>query len=285
LSYRIGFFSPYQITLLQEAFMQRKTTAGTLVLDRMNYSSPSIVSKWKETFPNKKSPKAPSNPQKVAKTIRVLNTGTGEKNNGPAATLIKSIPIVFQLQRKNHPSDFERMSFVVRACSQDPRKPDLKMLHVEQTETGSILVGCDGYRLHVAEISCRIKSGDYKPVMTKEELSLMMPDDKVRYPAWNSFVPDTVTKRGVIDLEESGFGKDRKKAEKLTLAFNACIRQSGETINLRYLEDLLKKEWVVYTQEKKGKALVLKEQGDESSVYAVIMPLCSEKAEGAVKAA
>jgi hypothetical protein len=47
----------------------------------------------------------------------------------------------------------------------------------------------------------------------------------------------------------------------------------GELINLRDLEDLTKTVWTVHCQSEKHKAMVLKEDGTEYSVFAVIMPL------------
>jgi hypothetical protein len=261
--------------------MERKTSAGNLVLSRMNYSNPSITEKWQEAFPKEKSPR----PKKTVKNAPSLNKRASKKDDGPALALIKKIPVVFQLQRNDGPLDFERMSFVVKACSKDPHRQNLNVLHVEQARTGSRIVACDGYRLHYAEISCVIKSGDYNAVITKGSITLLMPDTEIQYIAWENLIPHKTKKRGVIDLEKTGLGKDRKETEKLTLAFNAFIRQTGVAINLRYLEDLPKREWIVYGQEEKGKALILKEKDAESSVYAVIMPLSSDYDESAVKVA
>jgi hypothetical protein len=109
--------------------------------------------------------------------------------------------------------------------------------------------------------------------VTKEAVALAVSDDKFRFPNWNNVVPSRITKRGFIDLHKAGFGNDREGTEKLTLAFNSFARQTGETVNLRYLDDLPKKQWAVYSQDAKGKTVVMREKGEEYSVYAVIMPL------------
>jgi hypothetical protein len=244
--------------------MKRATNDGKSrsdsVLDRMNYTNPGIFSKWQNRF-SKKEPPEPT------------------KNEGPVLTLIQKSPIAFQLKRKDNPADFDRMAFVIRACSKDTDKPYINILHVEQTRTGSRLVATDGRRLHVSEIPKKIKSGNYKPVMTKEAISLVDADKDIRFPAWPKVVPEKTTRRGVIHLENAGFCKDQKQTEKLTLAFNSFVRQTGETIKLRYLEELTKKSWAVYSQAEKGKAVILKEHGAEDSVYAVLMPIPQSKVE------
>lgn len=245
--------------------MKRKLTAGNLVLEKMNYSNPGIVSMWKSKFPGKELPKQ-KKPARKAPAPK-----NDEKPQGPALRLIAKTPAIFRLERKDSPADFERIVFAVKACSKD--KPGLNVLHVEQTKTGSRLVASDGVRLHVAEISRKIKGGSYKAAVTKEAVALAVSDDIFRFPNWNNAVPLKITKRGFIDLHNAGFGNDREGAEKLTLAFNSFARQTGETVNLRYLDDLPKKQWAVYSQDEKGKAVVLREKGEEYSVYAVIMPL------------
>jgi hypothetical protein len=250
--------------------MKRETNDGKSysdsVLDRMNYTNPGIISKWQKRF-SKKEPPEPV------------------KYEGPVLSLIQKSPIIFQLQRRDNPADFERMAFVIRACSKDTDKPYINILHVEQTRTGSRLVATDGRRLHVSEISKKIKSGNYKPVMTKEVISLINPDKEIRFPAWPKVVPEETTRRGVIHLENAGFCKDPKQTEKLTLAFNSFVRQTDETINLRYLEDLPKTSWTIYSQAEKGKAVILRECGAEESVYAVLMPIPQSEVETVAMAA
>jgi hypothetical protein len=265
--------------------MKRKiSSVGNTVLEKMNYSNGSIVSKWQNRFPKKAPPKQKKVARKPAMPKKVEEIGKAASDEGPVLRLIKQIPIVFQLRRNENPADFDRMAFVVKAISKDPGRPHFAGLHIEQAKTGCCIVACDGRRLHVAEISQKISSGDYKPVMTKDAISLCQMEDEIRFPNWQKVVPDNTDKRGVIDLENAGFGKDQKQTEKLALAFNAFLRQTGETINLRYLEDLTKKPWAVYCQSEKGKAVILKESGSKDMVYAVMMPLPPEQVEASAMA-
>jgi hypothetical protein len=242
----------------------------------MNYSNPSIVSKWENKFPNKEQPKKRKASQKKSVNIEK------EKPHSPTLRLIQKTPTIFQLERKDNPVDFERMAFAVKACSKN--KPGLNVLHVEQTKTGSRLVACDGIRLHVAEVSQNIKTGDYKVFMAKDVIGLAVSDMNFRYPNWMDVLPSKTTKRGFIDLENAGFVSDRDKTAKLTLAFNSFTRQTGETVNLRYLEDLLKKRWMVYSQSEKGKAVILRENDHEDKVFALIMPMQQPEQDTAVAA-
>jgi hypothetical protein len=170
------------------------------------------------------------------------------------------------------------MGFVIKACAKTAGDQFKTVLHVEQTRSGSRLVATDGSRLHVAEISKKIKSGDYKPHVTKDLITLGDPVEGVKFPAWPKAIPaEKAVKRGVINLADTGMGKDRAETEKLSLAFNSFVKQAGEPVNLRYLEDLTKREWAVYCQEGKRKAIMLKENGkpDDKSPVAVILPIAA----------
>jgi hypothetical protein len=222
----------------------------------------SLIDKWKKAFSGNKAETAGNEPA---------------QNEGASLVLIKKEPITFQLSRLENPEDFERMRFVIKACDKAGDALFKKVLHVEQTRTGSRLVATDGLRLHSAEISIKIKSGDYKPYAAKDTVSLGVPLENVKFPSWLKAIPEKTEQRGVINLRNSGMGKDRKETEKLSLAFNDFVRKAGEPVNLRYLEDLTKREWTVHCQSGKRRAIVLKEKTgkeDSSGVpLAVIMPI------------
>jgi hypothetical protein len=229
----------------------------------------SLVDRWKGAFSKEK-----ANVQEAEKPSK-----QGEpQNKGPSLSLIKKAPVTFQLSRQENPKDFELMCFVIRACAKTANNPYTAVLHVEQTRTGSRLVATDGLRLHVAEISKKIKSGDYKPHIAKDAISLGKPLEGVKFPAWAKAIPENTEKRGAINLANSGMGKDRKETEKLSLAFNSFVKQTGEPVNLRYLEDLTKREWAIYCQDGKRKAIVLKEKSGSldkgtKGPLAVILPI------------
>ncbi|GHV37257.1 hypothetical protein AGMMS49546_04470 [Spirochaetia bacterium] len=253
-----------------------KKEVGNAVLEKMNYPNGSIVAKWKKAFPPKETPKQKRAGRKVPEKIPEPKTAE------PALAMIQKLTVVFQLERKENPVDFERMAFVIRACSKDNTRPYLCVLHVEETKTGSRLVASDGRRLHVAEISTRIKGGNYKPVMTKEAIGISELAEEVQYLNWQRVIPDNAVQRGVINLEPYSLSKDPKQTEKLSIAVNALMRQTGETVNLRYLQDMTKTKWIVHSQDEQGKALILKESGAEKTVYAVLMPLPPDEVETAI---
>jgi hypothetical protein len=97
----------------------------------------------------------------------------------------------------------------------------------------------------------------------------------IKFPIWTKAIPEKVEKRGVINLADTGLGKDRKENEKLSLVFNSFVKQTGEPVNLRYLEDLTKRVWVFYCQNEKRRAIMLKENGkpDDKNPLAVILPI------------
>jgi hypothetical protein len=230
----------------------------------------SLVSKWKQAFSG--GGKKPSEAK------------TPPKQEGASLALIKNAPVSFKLSRLDNPKDFELMCFVCRAVAKTADNPYRTVLHVEQTRTGSRLVACDGLRMHVAEISKKIKSGDYKAYVTKDAVMLGEPLTGINFPKWLKGIPENTVKRGVINLEKSGIGRDRNETEKLSIALNAFAKQTGEAVNIRHLEDLTKREWVVYSQNEKHKAVVLKQKNgrarepDEKSPVAVILPINLQKA-------
>jgi hypothetical protein len=192
----------------------------------------------------------------------------GTDSPGP----VKREPVTFLFSRAKDPEGFERAAFVIRACSADPRRRNLSVLHVERARSGSRLVATDGLRLHVCEIPERIQAGDYKPAVTKDLIRLAGPVTGVMFPEWAKAVPARAIERGVINLEETGMGNDRNLTEKLSLAFNSFVRMTGAIINLRYLEDLTKTAWSVHCQSG-SRAILLKQEGAKTRAYAVILPL------------
>jgi hypothetical protein len=267
----------------------------------MRYTIPAQIAGWTKRFsgrmPDSKQPETAAMPPKPKRKAPAKKTvakkkplvtlpkpepkaETGRKAAGSPSSLvfIKKEPVTFHIRRPEHPADFERMAFVIRACSNDPRHKALMVLHVEQIREGSWLVATDGSRLHVALIPAKIRSGDYKPVITKDAVSLGEPVTGIMFPAWRRVIPGDTVKKGVIDLADSGWGKDRNMTEKLSVAFNAFMRQTGELVNLRYLEDLAKKRWSVHCQREKNRAVMLKAEDVNLEMFAVIMPLANEAA-------
>ena len=225
----------------------------------------SLIAKWKQALT--------SDETKTAAQVAV------PKPESPSLALVKKVPVTFQLTRLEDPKDFELMSFVIKACNKTGERPFMKVLHVEPTRTGSRLVACDGRRLHFAEISKKIKSGDYKPMATKDSISLGEAEQDSLYPVWSRYVPENTEKKGVINLEKSSLKRDRTETDNLSLAFNTFVKHTGEPVNLRYLEDLTKREWEVYIQGKKQRVILLRQVAvdpkdvNKEGPYAVIMPL------------
>ena len=230
----------------------------------MKRKKTSIIAKWKREFADSKTIIA----RKEKKTQAVHSL-----------VLIKQEPVTFRLSRFENPDDFDRMLFVIKACARSGDLPYKTVLHIEQTRTGSRLVATDGLRFHVAEISKKIKSGDYKPYLRKDLISLGKPLNNIKFPTWAKVIPEKTERRGVINLANSGLGKDKKETENLSLAFNSFVKETGEPVNLRYLDDLTKREWTVYCQNEKRKAIVLKEKSRKpgepngKEPMAVILPI------------
>ena len=229
----------------------------------------SLIAKWKGAFPHGK--------DKAVEAEKLPNQD-GQQSDGPTLVLIRKEPVTFQLSRLKNPKDFELMCFVTKAILKTAEDPFKTVLHVERSRTGSRIVACDGLRLHFAEIAAKIKSGNYKPHVTKDTITLGEPVEGISFPSWAKAIPENAEKRGVINLKESGLGKKRKETEKLSIAFHTLTKETGETINVRFLEDLTKKEWAIYKQEGR-RAIILRQktgragETGNSGPVAIIMPI------------
>ena len=223
----------------------------------------SLIAKWKDGFPNGK-----------AEAIEVEKQPSQDRqeSDGSSLTLIRKQPVTFRLSRLENPEDFQRMSFVIKACAKTADRPFKTALHVERTKNGSRLVATDGFRLHVAEISQKIKSGDYKARVTKDAISLGEPLEGIDFPAWEKAVPKNAVKSGVIDLEKTSKGNTAKKEAEMSLAVNDLNAKTGLVVNSRYVAELPKTVWAVYKEPGFGKVLV-KQQGGEDNAFAVFAPV------------
>ena len=162
--------------------------------------------------------------------------------------------------------DFDKIHFVLRACNKTNSGTEFtNVLRVEQIKTGSRLIATDGKRLHVTEIGLRIKPGNYKPVITKEAIRLEKSLKNINFPNWERVVPVNVTRRGCLNIVDTGIEEKNKASDSFT-------QMTGEKVNPDYLADLSKKLWVVCCQKEKRKAVLLKDYNAKET-YAVIMPL------------
>ena len=194
----------------------------------------------------------------------------------------RQIPVRNSSQRTNantqiitlsrNKDEYEKILFILRACDESRSPSYTNVLHVERTKNGSRLIATDGKRMHVAEIKIKIKPGEYKPVITKDAIKLGEPVKNIKYPNWEQVVPKDVDRRGCINFENTADGETNR-------ALNSFTKMSGENVNPKYLSDLTKKSWVIYSQKQRMKALLLKEYcpasqfGAKHETYAVIMPL------------
>jgi hypothetical protein len=218
----------------------------------------------------------PVTPKTVKTTVS--KKAVNQNNNHPVRKNIpyKRIPVRNTIQNKRtvlytftptkNQKDFDKILFVLKACDKTNSGTEFtNILRVEQTKTGSRLIATDGKRMHVTEIGMRVKPGNYKPIVTKETIRLEKPLKNITYPNWERVVPVNVTRRGCFNIVDTGIEGKNKISESFT-------QMTGEKVNPDYLADLSKKQWIVYCQNEKRKAVLLKDYNAKET-YAVIMPL------------
>jgi hypothetical protein len=225
-----------------------------------------LLSKWKKAFSQ--------NDEAGGAAAGELPAKKDASNQGEAAlALIKRGPVTFRISRADSPEDFERALFVCKARSVNAGRPFTAVVHVERTRTGTRLVAGGDLRLHAAEIKARIPKGDYKPAVTKDFITFGEPVEGIVFPNWKNIIPEAAVNKGTLNLGNTGMGRNPKSAAGMSLAFNDFLRKSGEVINLRYLDDLPKKEWNIRVHKDRKTVILLEQKDAEKETYAVFVPL------------
>jgi hypothetical protein len=110
----------------------------------MRYGIPVQIADWTKRFSGR-TPETEAPPPKPKRKVTVKKTAVKKslpvsalksepKRETTSLVFIKKEPVTFQIRRLEHPADFERMAFVIRACSSDPQRKALMVLHVEQVK-------------------------------------------------------------------------------------------------------------------------------------------------------
>jgi hypothetical protein len=181
---------------------------------------------------------------------------------------------MFEITKKSVKDiDLEIALFVVKARIEDKTKPEMRVVHVERTRSGSRLVCTDGRRLHIAEISMRIDEGEYEPVITKSSIILRGPLTDHTFPNWRRIMPPKSIDKGTVNLDKASLGKNTGMSGSLSLVYSQILEKTGEVMNIRYLDDLQKKEWTVLTQKEKLRPIVFQRNEGGKEIVAVIMPI------------
>lgn len=178
---------------------------------------------------------------------------------------------IVKTHAKDH--DFENAQFVIKAMSEDRTRPSMCVVHVERTRSGSRMICTDGKRLHVAEITIRIADGNYEPILTRSTVILKGPASDPDFPNWRKIIPVKTIEKGTINLDKSALGKNAGMAGILSLIHSQVVSKTGEVVNIRYLDDLQKKEWRMHSQEGKLKPILFQRSECGKDLVAVIMPM------------
>jgi hypothetical protein len=182
--------------------------------------------------------------------------------------------MIYEIVKKNDEDhDLENVQFVLKATSEDRTHPYTGMVHVERTRSGSRLVCTDGRRLHVAEIAARIGEGEYLPVVTRTSVILKGPHFDGKFPNWRRIMPVKTIEKGTINLEKTALGKNTGLSGSLSIVYSQVVAKTGEVVNIRYLDDLPKKEWKLMSQAGRLKPILFQRSEAGKELFAVIMPM------------
>jgi hypothetical protein len=166
--------------------------------------------------------------------------------------------------------DFNRLVFVLKARANN--RENFSVLHAEELPGGTRLVATDGKRLHVAEVGMKLAGGDYTPRVLKDRVRLV-PARGAKFPDWKRGVPEAPVGRGSINLAKTGIGGRYELSLGMSLAFQSLIQKTGAAVNIRYLEDLPKKEWQLLVPAGRRWPLMFRQKDSPREAYAVIAPV------------
>jgi hypothetical protein len=182
--------------------------------------------------------------------------------------------------------DFQRVVFVCKALSTD--RHDVrhfkfvvkveKILDINKNEV-SRLIATDGSRMHIAEIDWSIPPGLYYVNVKKDVITFQeqYPSEDDFYPNWQrllgEFSKDT-KEICSVDLANTSLTKHIVKNGELSRQFATIIRQAGNVINIRYLDDLAKISWKLY-RNANDKKFIFKLNSDKELI-ALIMPFSDD---------
>jgi hypothetical protein len=182
--------------------------------------------------------------------------------------------MIYEIVKKNDKDhDLENAQFVVKAISDDKSRPGICVVHVERTRSGSRLICTDGRRLHIAEITTRIGEGNYEPIVTRSSVILKGPVPETDFPNWKRIMPAKTIEKGTINLEKAALGKNTSMSGSLSIVYSQVVAKTGEVVNIRYLDDLQKKEWRILSQDGRLKPILFKRTVGDKELIAVIMPM------------
>jgi hypothetical protein len=190
--------------------------------------------------------------------------------------------IQYELEKTNaNMDDIGRIIFVSKALDYDIFGIGYKgQIHVEKdekNEAGSIIVGTDGIRLHYAQIDTKIIPGDYKLSINKKCISLSGQENtgsETKYPDWRKIILSNPKEYTTIDFNGTSISNNISSTAIMSRRFYSLIKSIKKIINLKYLDDLTKEEWIVYLDEKKAlNTPVMFKRACQKELVALIMPI------------
>jgi hypothetical protein len=169
--------------------------------------------------------------------------------------------------KKENKALFNNLRFVALAISDDETRAYMMVLHVEDADSGKVLVGTDGHRLHTLTTVLAIDNGDYTVDMTANYIRLVKHEADIPFVNWRRVIPET---KKTITLVDGGLTVERK-------ALHGCLYplyRIGVKVNEQYIADLdfddSKQCWSVRQCPCDKKAAMVFENGIRK---AIIMPM------------
>jgi hypothetical protein len=184
----------------------------------------------------------------------------------------------------NTMDDFQRIAFASRALTKEKNSSRLystvlKIEYEYEKKDPKLIrcvriIGSDGRRLHVAEISTILPEGFYNVQVRTNVITLQEYGDDIHFPNWRGVLTslNKLEEIGECDLNNTSLTKNLTKTGEISKQFAKLIKASNKVLNIRYLDDLEKIVWTAYKETRANGAFVFKLENNKELI-AVIMPL------------
>ncbi|MGL4985711.1 MAG: hypothetical protein ACRC5H_01060 [Treponemataceae bacterium] len=176
------------------------------------------------------------------------------------------------ITRKDHYKDYEKLLFCIKALGKTDDPLFTRYLHIENSRVGSRVITTDGKRLHLCKTHMKLPQGNFIPILNNYTITLDSSVD-IPFPSWKNIIPENPDYKGVLNLEELGADASMSKDEKFTSVYCHLLSTTGFNINIKYVKDLPKINWNVFTKKGKNNLIILKNKKDEECQQVIFVPV------------
>lgn len=160
--------------------------------------------------------------------------------------------------------------FVAAAVSKDKTREYLCGVHIEETAEGCRVIGTDGKRLHIGQVSQHFPAGEYAIEKNTKSTVLLsaIEEPDWQYPDTSRVIPEKTENGGEYNFCRDNTSNKFGIGSTVGRLYHDLVKETGAIVNTSYLEPMIGREW---TLSWKGAEDALR--FDNCQCVAVIMPM------------